>query len=105
MMEFAQLDLDTKKAKIIALLASLKDTDPMFAQLYTFVHTVPTISPEVLDYIYTSIMDIASALEDKNVTLAQSTFDALKNKIQAIEEAEKAQAEKDGSPESLLNTI
>lgn len=104
-MDFAALDLQTKKAKVQALLATIKDTDPIFAQLDSFVHTIPTISDEVLTYIYTSIMDIGTALQNKNTELAQSTFVQLQDKLKSIEAAEQNQMKQEGSPDDLLKNI
>ena len=102
--EFSKLDYEYKKNTLIEMLSWLKDSDENFAKLFDILKTHKNLEANLLDSIYSDILEFADAIKNWEMWVQIYKINLLGQKIKKIQELENLEREKE-NPEMLLNQI
>ena len=102
--EFAKLDFEKQKEKMIAMLSELKDGEWFFQKVLKVVKENDKITSEILVWIYGDILQFAEDLKNIDREWQLAAIQNIKNKMdrmKAQEEMERAEE----NPDELLENI
>lgn len=86
--EFSKLTFEKQKEKLIAMLEQIKDSDPMFLDLFALLQKGENLDSDFLIGIYQDIMEFGQAIQTYNKTQQQTALSSIQNKIQEMHERE-----------------
>lgn len=98
-------NVQVSREKILLMLQELQGVHPEFARLLQLVQTLKQASPEVLGYIYTSIMDINTEISRIASNRVQDIMGQVQDKLEYIRTQEAAENKKQGNPDELLANL
>ncbi len=91
--EFSKLDFQKQKEKLIVMIEQIKNSDPMFLDLFTLLQNGENIDSEFLVEIYQNIMEFWQAIQTYNTAKQQSVLLSIQKKLQEMHEIEKKERE------------
>lgn len=86
--EFSKLTFDQQKEKLIAMVAQIKDSDPMFLDLFDLLQKSQNLDAAFLIGIYQDIMQFGQAIQEYNKEGQQKILSSLQNRLEEIHQRE-----------------
>lgn len=102
---FKALPYETQKEKVLVMLKELKDTHEVFASFYTAIYQVDKVDSWLLEYIYSSILEIAEDIAQGKKEEANQKIDKMQDAIMKIRQQEILEKEQEWNPDNLLQNI
>lgn len=104
--EFQKLNLWDQRKKLISMTEQIKDSNPLFLELYQLLTTKEILDWNFLIWIYEDILNLSFALKNYNKQEQQKWFASIQEKIQEMRELENIEHTKDlEEAEDLLSSI
>ena len=86
--EFSKLTFDQQKEKLIAMVSKIKDSDPMFSDLFALLQKGENLDAIFLTGIYQDIMQFAEAIQTYNKIQKEKALSSIENKLEEMKKRE-----------------
>lgn len=86
---FNKMELSKQKEKLLVMLEQIKDSDPMFLELYNIINTRADLDINFLTGTYQDILELGKAVVEYNTEKQQTKLSALQEKLKTLYEREK----------------